>query len=318
MILITGGLGFIGSHTARALLDLGESCVLTRHRTARIPAFLEDEVGSRLFVEPLDVTDPDAVLGLGERHSITGIVHLAAVFFGSHSPVEEVQANTLGLLNVLRAATEWGVPRVSLASTVGVYLGVNETVLLEDVPLPMTATHPIPAAKKSAELLAGTVAERAGFEAVNLRIGAIWGPLGRPESPFFPVPRLVHAAVRGEAADFSPPRRPAYTDDGGDYCYVRDCGRAIALLQTADRLNHRTYNIGSGQVTKHTEVIEAIRTAIPDATIDLPAGRSPGAPAEDPYLDLTRLRQDTGFTPAYDPKRAVHDYIAWLNAGHER
>jgi nucleoside-diphosphate-sugar epimerase len=40
MILITGGPGFIGSHTARALLDLGESCVLTPHRVARRPEFL--------------------------------------------------------------------------------------------------------------------------------------------------------------------------------------------------------------------------------------------------------------------------------------
>ncbi|MCO5973845.1 NAD-dependent epimerase/dehydratase family protein [Actinoallomurus soli] len=318
MILITGGLGFIGSHTARALLDLGESCVLTRHRTARIPAFLEEEVGRRVFVEPLDVTDPEALLELGRRHPITGIVHLAAVFFRDHSPIDEVQANTLGLLNVLRAATEWGVPRVSLASTIGVYLGVDDTALREDVPLSMTASHPIPAGKKSAELLAGTIAERSEFEAVNLRIGAIWGPLGRTESPFFPVPRLVHAAVRGEPADFSPPRRPAYADDGGDYCYVKDCGRAIALLQTAPSLHHRTYNVGSGHVTKNAEVVEAIRTVIPDAANDLPAGRGPDAPGEDQYLDITRLHQDTGFTPAYDTERAVQDYLAWLTAGHER
>lgn len=318
MILITGGLGFIGSHTARALLDLDESCVLTRHRTARIPAFLEEEIGRRLFVEPLDVTDQEAVLDLGRRHPITGVVHLAAVFFRDHSPVGEVRANTLGLLNVLQAATEWGVPRVSLASTIGVYLGVDDTTLREDAPLSMAASHPIPAGKKSAELLAGTIAERAGFEAVNLRIGAIWGPLGRPESPFFPVPRLVHTAAKGEPAGFSPPRRPAYADDGGDYCYVKDCGRAIALLQTAPTLHHRTYNVGSGHVTRNAEVVDAIRGVIPGAAIDLPAGRGPGAPAEDSYLDITRLRQDTGFTPAYDTERAVRDYVGWLRAGNER
>jgi len=57
MLLITGGLGSIGSHTARALLDLGESVVLTAHRSTRLPEFLADEAGGRVVVEPLDTTD---------------------------------------------------------------------------------------------------------------------------------------------------------------------------------------------------------------------------------------------------------------------
>ena len=56
MILITGGLGSIGSHTARALLDLGESVVLTAHRSTQLPEFLAGEPGGRVVVEPLDTT----------------------------------------------------------------------------------------------------------------------------------------------------------------------------------------------------------------------------------------------------------------------
>jgi UDP-glucose 4-epimerase len=52
MILITGGLGSIGSHTARALLDLGESVVLTAHRSTQLPDYLADELGGRVVVEP--------------------------------------------------------------------------------------------------------------------------------------------------------------------------------------------------------------------------------------------------------------------------
>jgi nucleoside-diphosphate-sugar epimerase len=57
---------------------------------------------------------------------------------------------------------------------------------------------------------------------------------------------------------------------------------------------------------------------IPDAATDLPAGRGPETPAKNPYLDITRLLQDTGFAPAYDTERAVRDYVGWLDAGHER
>lgn len=52
MILITGGLGFIGLHTARAFLDAGESVVLTRYRSARVPEFLQHDVGNYYASEP--------------------------------------------------------------------------------------------------------------------------------------------------------------------------------------------------------------------------------------------------------------------------
>jgi UDP-glucose 4-epimerase len=100
-------------------------------------------------------------------------------------------------------------------------------------------------------------------------------------------------------------------------CYVRDCARAIALLQLAPRLNHRTYNVTSGVVLTNGEVAAAVRRLVPEARIDLPEGRGPGS-APEISLDIGRLRQDTGYQPAYDTGRAVADYLAWLRAGHER
>jgi UDP-glucose 4-epimerase len=112
------------------------------------------------------------------------------------------------------------------------------------MPLPMTAGHAIPAFKKIGELLTDYLADTTGLEVLSYRISAAWGPLGRAASPFFAAPQLVHAAARETAPDFSALRSAAYADDGGDMCYVKDCGRAIALLQLADRLSYRTYNAG--------------------------------------------------------------------------
>ena len=67
MILVTGGLGSIGSHTARALLDLGESVVLTAHQSTQLPEYLAAEPGDRVVVEPLDTTDE------ASRHPALGI-----------------------------------------------------------------------------------------------------------------------------------------------------------------------------------------------------------------------------------------------------
>ena len=320
MILVTGGLGSIGSHTARALLDLGESVVLTAHRSTGLPEFLADEPGGRVVVEPLDTADEATFLHLGKRHEITGIVHLAAARYDLPDPIEYLHADTRGLLNALKAATVWGVRRFSVASSIGVYLGVDpgadEAPLREDTPLPVVAAHQIPVFKKTAELFAALAGDSAGFDTVSLRIGTIWGPLGLPDSPFFALPRLLSAAVWGEEPDLTPPRPPAYAEDATDLCYVKDCGRAIALLMVGERLNHRIYNISSGRLVPYGEVVAAINAAVPGANITLPEGRNPDRPPDN-YLDTTRLRADTGFRPEYDVERAVRDYVDWLR-GHDR
>src|SRR5215208_4382981 len=108
MILITGGLGSIGSHTARALLDLGESVVIGAHRSTQLPEYLADEPAGRIVVEPLDTRNVASFLDIGKHNEITGIVHLAAGRYDLPDPVEYLRAETLGLLNALEAATVWG------------------------------------------------------------------------------------------------------------------------------------------------------------------------------------------------------------------
>ncbi|CAG6399122.1 NAD(P)-dependent oxidoreductase [Streptomyces cocklensis] len=335
MILVTGGLGFIGTHTARALLDLGESCVLLQRRAVTaLPATLAAEHGTRLFTEQADLADREQVRAVGDRHRITGVVHLAGSVPWPPAPghpVDAARAALDSLFTVVQAAAEWKAARVVVASTIGVYAGAGAGAetghgdvdpgaaapLGEDLPLPMTSGHVIPAFKKIGELLTDHLAAATGVDLVNARISAAWGPLGRPASVFFAAPQLVHAAARGTAPDLSALYAPAHADQGIDLIYAKDCGRALALLQQAPRLNHRTYNVASGRVTTNAEVVAALSALAPGSPIDLPPGRAPQAPA-DICLDITRLRQDTGYTPEYDTARAVADYLGWLRAGNAR
>jgi UDP-glucose 4-epimerase len=304
--LVTGGMGFIGSHTAQALADLGHGCMVTSHSTTR-------DLGDAISIEQVNVADRDAMLGLGERHAIGGIVHLAdpaLAHLADHSAspatlIADMRAGTEALFNMLECAIAWNVRRVTVASTIGVYGGLPELRgVSEELPLQMSAGgNLVAASKKSAELIVSLFRER-GVDAISVRLPAVWGPRGRKESRFFAAPGLIHAALSRE----SPPT--AYADDAIDMLYVKDCARAIALLQTAERLAHATYNIGSGRATSNAEVVAAIKLAVPGAELPLRPGRSPhGAVA---YLDTTRLQADTDFEPEYDLDRAVADYVNWL------
>jgi nucleoside-diphosphate-sugar epimerase len=303
MILVTGGLGMIGAHTARALVDGGEEVVVTSHRRTEVPAFLDGKV----TVETHDVTDHDAFLALGERHDITGIVHLAGSIPGE-DPVSFFRHDTAGLLNALDAARTWDVRRLAVASSLGVYIGRPETRWTEDLDLPTAQLpHLIVAFKKAAEPLVTHSLAGTGVQPIVLRIGTIWGPLVDPESPFFHIPPYISAVLRGE----QPP--PLHADDGGDRCYAPDAGRAISLLMRTETLRHDTYNVSSGRPVTNGEFERAIEAAVPNTKLDLLPGRE-GGPGEDPYLDISRLAADTGFAPEFDVGRAVSDYVAYRYA----
>jgi nucleoside-diphosphate-sugar epimerase len=297
MILVTGGLGMIGAHTARTLADLGHDVVVTAYRQTDVPSFL----AGRVAVEPLDVTDRDAFLALADRYDIDGIVHLAGTIPDPDDPVRFFRTDTAGLLNALEAARAWGVRRFAVASSIGVYIGQSEIPWYEELALP-TADLPllIIAFKKAVEPLTTHTLRGSGVQPVVLRIGSIWGPLMDPESPFSPIPPFVSAVLRGDEP------RPLPDDAGGDWCYAPDAGRAIALLTTAETLRHDTYNVSSGRPYTHRELADALRAVTPGR----PPGR-PDGPGGAPYLDITRLTRDTGFTPAFDLATAVADYVAW-------
>lgn len=300
MILVTGGLGMIGAHTARALVDLGHEVVVTSHRRAEVPSFLAGKV----IVERLDVTDRDAFLALGGRHDIGDIVHLAGSI-PEEDPVRYFRTDTTGLLNALDAARTWGVRRFAVASSLGVYIGRSEIPWHEELDLPtVDLPHLIIAFKKAVEPLTTHSLAGSGVRPVILRIGSIWGPLMDPESPFNHIPPYISAVLRGERP------RPLHADDGGDRCYAPDAGRAIALLMTTETLRHNTYNVSSGRPFTNRELADALLAITPDLQLDLVPGRQNG-PGDDPYLDISRLTRDTGFTPAFDTATAVADYVAW-------
>ena len=311
MILVIGGMGFIGLNTAIRLLEQGEDVVITQHSANRVPDVIKDEVGKRVLVERMDVTNSFEVNDVFRRHHIDGVISFAAPPARGISPHVDYHIYTTGLQNILEAARTFGVKRVSLASSQSVYAGLGGGPYREDAPLPIESRSQIEAFKKAQEIHALHYASRTDLEVVSLRIGSVYGPLYY--SMFHPGARMAHAALKGEDPDFSDrPGGVIYEDNQADWIYVKDLARGIQLLQTADTLESRIYNIGSGRATSLAETFEAVRAVIPEARATaLKPGRSPAAPAN-PVMDISRITADTGYEPEYDIRRGMAEYISWL------
>jgi UDP-glucose 4-epimerase len=315
MILVAGGMGFIGLHTARSFLGAGEHVVLTQYRARREPEFIRDDLGKRAFVEQLDVAREADVLEVVRKHRVSGIVHLVVPALAALSPGDDYRVNTASLLSVLEAARQCEVKRVTLASSIAVYAGLPDGPYHETDRLPVESGNPTETYKKAWEIMGLHYADRTGVEVISLRLGGIYGPLYHTMAN---IPsRMCHAAAHGVAPDFSSARHGVpMADDRTDSCYVKDCARGIQLVQMAERLEHRVYNIGGGRAVSYAELAEAVKKAVPTFEVELQPGAGPRA-KQQPYMDISRIKQELGYEPEYDLERGVADYIEWLRSNPE-
>ena len=176
--------------------------------------------------------------------------------------------------------------------------------------LPVNSGNATETFKKAMEILAMHYGSRTGMEVVSLRIGSPFGPLYH--SLAAPSSRICHAAAKGVPVDFTGARggAPHEEDEAGAF-YVKDCATAIQLLQMAKQLSHRVYNIGNDAPLNYREFAELVKKSVPGTEINLQAGRGPRS-RPNAYMDNSRIREEVGYRPEYNPERAIAEYIDWL------
>ena len=192
MILITGGLGFIGLHTARCFLDAGEGVVLTQYRVRREPDFLKDEIGRRVFIEKLDVTSAHDVIDLARRHKIKGIVHLAVPGLAALSQ-PRITGSTSQVGSTSSRPQDYATCAASASQAQWPSMRVSRRVRSKDA-----GTGPIRKPYRDIQKVHGDpgialcVAKRT--RDCHARIGTPYGPLYH--SLAAPTSRICHAAVK--------------------------------------------------------------------------------------------------------------------------
>ncbi|MDR0360417.1 MAG: NAD(P)-dependent oxidoreductase [bacterium] len=317
MVLILGGMGFIGLHCARRFLDGGDDVVLSQHRAHREPAFLQGHPVERVRVERLDVTDGAAVLDVLRRNRVDSIVHLAVPALRDVDPLDEFTTNVLGLRSVLEAGRQAGVRRITVASSLAVYSGVPHGPWHEEVPLPVTSSNHTEAYKKAIEILGLHLGERTGVEVVMVRLAGIFGPLYHSMANL--PSRLCVAASRGVEPDLTDLRAGVpRADVAHDWCYVEDCAAGIHAVHAAPSLRHHVYNVGGGRATTVGELVAAVRRSAPEAPaaqIAPPDTATP--PRTDRYMDLSRITGELGYRPEFGVDGGVARYLDWLREHEE-
>ncbi len=310
-VLMTGGMGFIGLNAIEAFLNAGDEVVATYHRTWRIPSFLAPHVDRGLVFEQVDIGVPGALLAVAKKHNVDSIVHLAIHGQAYQDPGADLRANMDKLSVLLDAARESGVRRLSLSSIGGIV--ANGPFREDDL---ATVDTPIPpfAFKKAWEILSLNYARVAGIELVQMRLPAVYGPM---YASMRNLPsRLCHAAARGAAPDYSPAFGGVpLADAAGDLAYVKDIARGIVLIQQAEKLEHRIYNLGSGRATSNAEFVAAVKKVKPSFEAELQPGEGPGF-RPNAYADISRARTELGYGPRYTWETAVAEYISWLEQGN--
>jgi len=259
LAVVTGGAGFIGSHTVDRLIGAGHHVVvLDDFRTGKRANLAQHAGSDRLEIVACDVSHGifAALAPITAKHGpVDRIVHLAAQVSVVHSvqnPLVDMQVNYGGTLHVLEYARATGVAKVVFASSAAVYGDVTTMPVGEDTPTRPVSPYGID--KLASEHALDYYAAVHGVPVTALRFFNVYGPRQDPSSPY--------SGVISIFADRARAGRPlTIFGDGGqtrDFVYVGDVVRAI-VAALGDGASRVVANVGTGD---EITVLELARTIV--------------------------------------------------------
>lgn len=304
-ILVTGGMGFIGSALVRRLLGAHDDVDIINVDAltyAANPATLQDLQGeARYRFQQGDIRHAAQVQDV--MRGCWGVAHLAAETHVDRSLLDGaafITTNVLGTYNILAAARDAGVQRVLVVSTDEVYGPTPDGVAFaEDAP--MAPRSPYSASKVGAEMQARAFHESFGLPVVISRGMNTVGPYQHPEKM---VPLFTINALLGETL-------PLYGDGGQerDRLFVEDHASALDLLLHVGKAGE-AYNVGAGNYATNATVAEMIcdRVGSPRNLIASVTDR----PGHDRRyrLDVAKLRS-LGWRPEADLEQTLQRAVDW-------
>jgi len=331
-ILLTGGAGFIGSHTAVLLLEAGYEAVIADNFSNSKPEVIERIgriTGRPVVSREVDLRDLEALRALFADFAFDAVIHFAgykAVGESVAEPLKYYENNLNATLNLLAVMREYDVKSLIFSSSATVYRSDNAVPYREDDPL--GAVNPYGWTKFMIEqMLRDLAAADASWRIVLLRY---FNPIGAHPSgligeapqgvPNNLVPYVARVAsgeypfVRVFGDDYDTP------DGTGvrDYIHVMDLARGhlLAMEYVRDRRGAFAFNLGRGRGYSVMEVIAAYSKVcgreLPYEILPRRAGDLATV-----YADVSRAREGLGFTCELDLEAMCRDSWRWQSAGQE-
>jgi UDP-glucose 4-epimerase len=303
MILIIGGLGFIGAAVGRFLLEQGEQVLLTRRRTMRIPPLLAAYGEDKLKVVDCDVLDLPRLIEVIKKYAVSSIVHTAVATPAKDSLYQMFKTDLEGTTNVLEATRVMGLEKVTFTSSNTVHKGIRgEARWNESMPIPLDPGNPIGSIKIACEAVCHLYANHYGLDVVIARPSQIYGPF--QASGFAPIEKMIEGAIAGTKVVLS------HVDPGEykDFLYIDDCARAMGLLHRG-KTKHRVYNVASGRRETWGQAAAIVRRLIPGSEIELTGKAVASNP---PGVDISRIYDEFGFKPEIGLEEGIGTFVRWV------
>ncbi|MGP5191749.1 NAD-dependent epimerase [Vreelandella alkaliphila] len=331
-ILVTGHAGFIGFHTAKRLLERGDSVVgfdnvndyydpAIKEARLKILEHTAAETGNNYLSIRANLANQQAVATCFEEHRFDRVIHLAAqagVRYSLENPLSYVESNIIGFTNILEACRYAKVAHLTYASTSSVY-GANTLMPFSEH---KGANHPLQfyaATKKANEMMAHSYSHLFGLPTTGLRFFTVYGPWGRPDMALFKFTKHILADEPIQVFNYGHHTR--------DFTYVDDIVEGIIrasddIATPAQEWNSdspdpatsnapfRLFNIGNNDPVTISVYIEAIEKALGKKAIKEMLPLQPGD-ALDTYADSGELERRVGYKPSTPIFKGIDNFIAW-------
>lgn len=303
--LVTGGAGFIGSHIARKLLDLGYSVrVLDNFSTGKMENI--DDLKDRIEIVRGDIRDIDTVKNA--MKNIDYVFHQAAFVSVPRSlenPETAADINIKGTLNILVCARDSNVKRLIFASSSSIY--GDSPALPKKESMPPNPISPYALSKLECEEWCELFQRVYGLETVGLRYFNVFGPNQNPNSEYAAViPKFIKSVLSNKP--------PTIYGDGTqtrDFTYVKDVTDANLL---ALKGRPGTYNIGSGKKISINMLLDMINKIAGKSLEPVYAEPRPGD-IEHSLADISLAGKGLGYNPGSDLEQGLRETMRWSSEG---
>lgn len=311
-ILVTGGAGFIGSHTVERLLQdrTHEVSILDSFNDYYNPAIKRSNVrafADKVAVYEGELTDALFIQQVFEQGKFDAVIHLAAragVRPSIEQPELYIDTNIKGTFNLLEAARRTGCQHFVFASSSSVY-GVNKKVPFSEEDPILQTISPYAMTKMAGEQMCSNYSHLYGIKTVCLRFFTVYGPRQRPDLAISKFTRLIE--------DGKPIDKFGTGHTARDYTFIHDIVDGIL-----GALNYRTgpvcdiFNLGGSQTVTLNDLILTIEEAVGKKAI---INQLPEQPGDVPLTsaDVSKARQLLNFKPTTTIAQGVPSYVEWFH-----